>query len=149
MWCSSSSRAPEMQSQGTPRDNLLRACPPHVLSVMPLLFDLLCLQRRRRSKKSWTLPLISALLCLFCPFFSLFLTIGGEARHRESSSAPTAASSIPSPEHRRKVGALLPEAVGHWKTVEVVKAVSWFSFTGAISWFLSGHKDVRRYLVML
>lgn len=73
----------QRQSQGAPSDNLLQACPSHVLCVMPLLFDLLCLQQRRRSKKSWALPLISALLHLFFPFFFLFLTIAEEVRQED------------------------------------------------------------------
>lgn len=91
----------QSQSQGAPSDNLLQACLSHVLSVMPLFFDLLCLQQRRRSKTSWALPLISALLCLFFPFFFLFLTIAGEVRHGGSSAVPTPVSSNPSPRAAR------------------------------------------------
>lgn len=143
--CSSHSRGrgvPEQphsqsQSQGAPSDNLLQACPSHVLSVMPLFFDLLCLQQRRRSKKSWALPLISALLRLLFPFFFLFLMIAGEVRHGGSSAVPTPASSSPSPELQ---SGSCRVAWSSWplKTAKGDKSKdSWFNFTGTISWFLS------------
>lgn len=143
--CSSHSRSrgvpkqprSQRQSRGAPSDNLFQACPSHVLSVMPLFFDLLCLQQRRRSKKSWALPLISALLCLFFPFFFLFLTIAGEGRHGGSSAVPTTASSNPSPELQ---GGSCTVAWSSWplKTAKGDKReVFWFIFTGTTSWFLS------------
>ena len=150
MRCPSGSHIPKIQSQGSPSDNLLQACPSHMLSVMPLFFDLLCLQQRGRSKKSWTLPLISALLCLFFPFFSLFLTIAGEARHRGSSSVATPASCDPNPECCKKALALMPGAVDCWRMPAVVKT----KFHGLASQeqyldSYQGHKGARKHLIML
>lgn len=134
-----------MQSQGTPCDSLVQACPSHVLSVMPLFFDLLGLQQRGRSKKSWALPLISAVLCLFFPFF-LFISDNCRGSKTQREFLYTSPNLLRTQPWVLQGGSctiawstrLLKNARGD------KSSVLWFSFTGAVSRFLSRTQGCKK-----
>lgn len=101
------------------RDNLLQASYSHMLSVMPLHFDLLCLHQWDQRKAE--LCLLSLCSCVFSFLFSLFISDNGMVEGKqdmEGTPLTTPATANPNVLHQKEAFSLLPEVVDCWKMWE-------------------------------